>query len=57
MARGFTFIYRVEGSPRIPGVSATYCTHFQELAGERVTEVLPALQSIFLEDLDPSGPV
>jgi hypothetical protein len=26
MAGGFTSIYRVEGSPRIPGVSATYCT-------------------------------
>ena len=30
---------------------------FQELAGERVTEVLPALQSIFLEEPHPSGPV
>jgi hypothetical protein len=30
---------------------------FQELAGERVTEVLPALQCLFLEDLPPSGPV
>jgi hypothetical protein len=30
---------------------------FQELAGERVTEVLPALQSLFLEELHPSGPV
>jgi hypothetical protein len=32
---------------------------FQDLAGERVTEVLPALQSLFLEGLNwyPSGPV
>jgi hypothetical protein len=30
---------------------------FQELAGEHVTEMLPALQSLFLEDLHPSGPV
>jgi hypothetical protein len=30
---------------------------FQELAGERVTEVLPTLQSLFLEELPPSGPV
>ena len=30
---------------------------FQELAGECVTEVLPALQSIFLEEPHPSGPV
>jgi len=29
----------------------------QELAGERVTEVLPNLQSIFLEDLEGSGSV
>jgi len=27
----------------------------QELVGERVTEVLPALQSLFLEELRPSG--
>jgi hypothetical protein len=30
---------------------------FQELAGEHVTEMLPALQSLFLEKLHPSGPV
>ena len=30
---------------------------FQELAGEPVTEVLPALQSLFLEKVNPSGPV
>jgi len=30
---------------------------FQELAGEPVTEVLPALQSLFLEEPHPSGPV
>jgi hypothetical protein len=30
---------------------------FQELAAERVTEVLPALQSLFLEELHPPGPV
>jgi hypothetical protein len=29
----------------------------QELVGQRVSEVLPALQSIFLEDLQQSGPV
>ena len=29
----------------------------QELVGERVTEVLPALESLFLEELQPSGPV
>jgi hypothetical protein len=29
----------------------------QELVGERVTEVLPALKNLFLEDTLPSGPV
>jgi hypothetical protein len=29
----------------------------QELVGERVTEVLPALQNLFLEELHPSGAV
>jgi hypothetical protein len=29
----------------------------QKLVGERVTEVLPALERIFLQDLQPSGPV
>jgi hypothetical protein len=29
----------------------------QELSGERVTEVLPALDNLFLEGPQPSGPV
>jgi hypothetical protein len=29
----------------------------QELVGERVTEVLPALQTLFLEEPHPSGPI
>ncbi|KAI0276851.1 hypothetical protein BGY98DRAFT_669150 [Russula aff. rugulosa BPL654] len=29
----------------------------QELVGQRATETLPALQSLFVEDLHPSGPV
>jgi hypothetical protein len=29
----------------------------QELSGERVTEVLPTLENLFLEELQPSGPV
>jgi hypothetical protein len=29
----------------------------QELVGERVTNVLPALENLFLEELEPSGPV
>ena len=29
----------------------------QEIVGERVTDVLPTLEGLFLEDLPPSGPV
>jgi hypothetical protein len=29
----------------------------QELVGQRATETLPALQSLFVEDLPPSGPI
>ena len=39
-----------EFAPRIGPV-------LQELAGEGVTEVLPALRTLFLEGLPPSGPV
>ena len=40
-------------APRIaPALGA-----LQELVGERVTNVLPALESLFLEELDPSGTV
>jgi hypothetical protein len=36
-----------------PGIAAT----LQELDGGRITEVLPSLQNIFVEGLEPSGPV
>jgi hypothetical protein len=29
----------------------------QELVGDRITEVFPSLQNIFVEGLEPSGPV
>jgi hypothetical protein len=29
----------------------------QELVGERVVELLPALQNLFLEEVNPAGPV
>jgi hypothetical protein len=29
----------------------------KELVGERATEVLPVLQNIFFEDLQPTGPL
>jgi len=35
-----------------PGIAAA----LQELAGVRITEVLPSLQNIFVEGLEPSGP-
>jgi hypothetical protein len=31
-------------------------TVLQELVGDRMTEVLPSLQNIFVEGLEPSGP-
>ena len=36
-----------------PGIA----TALQELIGGRITEVLPSLQNIFVEGLEPSGPV
>jgi hypothetical protein len=36
-----------------PGIAAA----LQELDGGRITEVLPSLQNIFVEGLEPSGPV
>jgi hypothetical protein len=36
-----------------PGIAAA----LQELEGGRITEVLPSLQNIFVEGLEPSGPV
>ena len=35
-----------------PGIAGA----LRELAGDRITEVLPSLQNIFVEELDPSGP-
>jgi hypothetical protein len=35
-----------------PGIAAT----LEELVGSRITEVLPRLQNIFVEGLEPSGP-
>jgi len=36
-----------------PGIAAA----LQELVGARITEVLPSLQNIFMEGLEPSGPL
>ena len=35
-----------------PGIAAA----LQELVGDRITEVLPSLENIFVEGLEPSGP-
>lgn len=34
-----------------------YALTLRELEGERVTEVLPALQNLFIEGLESSGPI
>ena len=39
------------------GLAPCIAPALQELVGERVSEVLPALQNLFLEELHPSGPV
>ena len=57
MAGNFPPIYRCEESLRIQEFARCIAPALQELVGERVTEVLPALESLFLEDLQPSGPV
>ena len=36
-----------------PGIAVT----LQELVGGRITDVLPSLQNIFVEELEPSGPL
>jgi len=35
-----------------PGIGAA----LQELVGDRITEMLPSLQNIFVDGLEPSGP-
>ena len=54
MAGSFTSVHQCEKSLLIPEVDAIYRTR---PVGERAIEVLPALQSLFLEELHPSGPV
>ena len=39
------------------GLVLCFTLALQELAGERVTEVLPALQNLFIQGLEPSGPI
>ena len=36
----------------VPGITAA----LQEFVGDRVTEVMPSLENIFVEGLEPSGP-
>ena len=39
------------------GLEVYYALALQELSGGRVTEVLPALQNLFTQDLGTSGPI
>jgi hypothetical protein len=39
------------------GLALHYALALRELAGEIVTEALPALQNLFIEGLEPSGPI
>ncbi len=57
MAGTITPIYHCKGTLPIPGYHITNRARLEELVGERATEVLPALQSLFLEELKPSEPV
>jgi hypothetical protein len=41
----------------IKGLAHHIAPALQDLVGERVTDVLPALESLFFEGLLPSGPV
>ena len=51
MAGTITPIYHCEGALPIPGYHITNHTRLEGLVGQRATEVLPALQSLFLEEL------
>ena len=58
MAGTFTTIYCCEGSlpvPLSPEIAPHIALVLLDLVGESVTELLPVLQNIFLEDLQPSG--
>jgi hypothetical protein len=57
MAGTFSSVYRREEP--LPGQRIVTCIApvLQDLVGERVIEVLPALQNIFLPELLSSGPV
>ena len=52
-----TSIYRSEESLSIKELAPAIAGALQELVGGRITEVLPSLQNIFVEGLEPSGPL
>ena len=53
LLRSFTAVKNLFLSKQFaPGIAAA----LQELVGSRITEVLPSLQNIFVEGLEPSGP-
>ena len=58
MAGTFTSAYLCEESPDSPRINAEnrrIALTLEELAGGRVTEVLPALRTLVLEETLPSG--
>jgi hypothetical protein len=57
MVGTFGFICRRERVLLCKKFAPRIAPALQELVGERATEVLPTLQSFFLEELYPSGPV
>src|SRR6267142_4790841 len=50
-------VHRSAESASIGEVGAPVAAALQELTGAWTTEVLPALRSLFLDGLEPSGPV
>ena len=53
MAGFFPAIYRCEDFIFSQGIGTTYCTYPQGLVGERVTDVFPALEGLYLEEFRP----
>jgi hypothetical protein len=57
MTETFPSIYRRKGSLHISEFASRIASALQELFGERVTELLPTLQTLFLEEPLRRGPV
>ena len=57
MARDFRATHCCEETLCVHGICRIFAPGLQQLVGESATDVLPALESIFLEELQPSGPI